>query len=410
MGEATVQATGDTRSCPQCGAPLDAGDRFCRKCGLEQHPDAAAVSALIERMLPGRIDAALKERLRDQKVVEVETAEALADRAIKWLRTLGFFVGIPVALVAAIFSFFGITGWSELRRVSQETLDLQKNLVEPQKRLAQANQQIEKLQVDLDEAKKALDKKIAAVNTRQDNIDDQLKAIRNRLEFCPGGSASDALKEKLEDSLSRFIVWLQGVGFDNLEDRVSVCVFSKDAPLPDQFKSMSDVVNAFYSSNALYIHQSLAENVSVALREYGHHALSKSARPEAFKQTEVETAVADYLPASFTGSPVIGANLGALFGLKTPYIRTLDNTVVYTSTSSDDLFARGQAWSGALWSCRSRQQAGIDRLVLAAWRVATAAAMPDAESAKKFGATLAGAPEPLGTCLRNEMTRRGLPS
>src|SRR4051794_24875155 len=108
-------STGEGHNCPQCGTALQAGDRFCRQCGLEQHSDTAAINALITRILPARIDAALRERLREQKVVEVETAELLAERATKWLKALGFFLGIPIVLVAAIFSFFGIKGWSELQ-------------------------------------------------------------------------------------------------------------------------------------------------------------------------------------------------------------------------------------------------------------------------------------------------------
>ena len=145
----TKPPTSEGHNCPQCGATLDAVDRFCRICGLEQHNHAAAVTALIARLLPEKIDAALKGRVREQKVVEIETAELLAERAMKWLKALGFFLGIPVLLVVAILSFFGIKTWAELESVSTKTVNLQKSLVEPQERLSQATQQIKQLQTDL---------------------------------------------------------------------------------------------------------------------------------------------------------------------------------------------------------------------------------------------------------------------
>ena len=96
------------RSCPQCGLAVGATDRFCAGCGLELRGDTEAISALVARMLPERIDAALKDRIREQKVVEVETAQLLAERAITWLKVFGFFLGIPVLLAVAIFSFVGV--------------------------------------------------------------------------------------------------------------------------------------------------------------------------------------------------------------------------------------------------------------------------------------------------------------
>src|SRR2546429_42129 len=88
-------------TCPQCGAALGQGDRFCRGCGLELDGDQEKLFALIERIVPDRVDAALKVRLKEQKVVEIETAELLAERAVKWLKILGFLLGIPVILVVS---------------------------------------------------------------------------------------------------------------------------------------------------------------------------------------------------------------------------------------------------------------------------------------------------------------------
>ena len=160
MDDASIEPpAGEGHNCSQCGAALDAGDRFCRICGLEQRTDAAAITALVARILPERIDGVLKDRVREQKVVEIETAELLAERAMKWLKALGFFLGIPALLIVAVFSFFGIKVWSDLQSVASKTLDLQRNLTEPQQRLAEATQQIKQLQAELDGAQKALTKK-----------------------------------------------------------------------------------------------------------------------------------------------------------------------------------------------------------------------------------------------------------
>jgi len=232
-----------------------------------------------------------------------------------------------------------------------------------------------------------------------------LRTIRNRLGFCPGTTASAALKDKLQEALSRFVMWLQEIGFDKLDDRIEVCFFSKEAPMPAELHLPSDKPNSFYSNNTLYIHKDMSEDTSIALREYSHYALLKSQTNPAYPQTEVESAVADYLSASFLGSPVIGANLGPLFGAKTSYVRTLDNTLTYQAPPSDDWYGRGQVWAGALWACRQRGRKQLDQLMLMAWRAESG--MPI--DYKRFGAALAAALAPVGPCLSDQIKRRGLP-
>jgi hypothetical protein len=93
------------RNCPECGMTSDNSDRFCRRCGHELNPDIGAIEAYLGRILPERIDLALKDRVKEQKVVELETVELIAERAIKWLKAFAFFLGIPGLLIAGILSF-----------------------------------------------------------------------------------------------------------------------------------------------------------------------------------------------------------------------------------------------------------------------------------------------------------------
>jgi hypothetical protein len=124
--------------------------------------------------------------------------------------------------------------------------------------------------------------------------------------------------------------------------------------------------------------------------------------------TAVENALADYFPASFLGSALIGAKLGRLFKLPTPYIRNLDNSLTYGAVR-DEPHQRGEVWAGALWACRQAvEQSAVDRAAFEAWKLA-AQSHSQAEVAKRFGAGLAAAAEQPRQCLGQEITRRGLP-
>jgi hypothetical protein len=152
----------------------------------------------------------------------------------------------------------------------------------------------------------------------------------------------------------------------------------------------------------------MSSDMSVFLREYAHHALSQASRgnPGA-GATAVESALADYLPASFLGSPLIGEGLGKLFKLPTSYIRRLDNALRWDQVD-DEVHARGEVWAGALWSCRQQLgQAAVDGWAVQAWFAMVSST--GAAFEPRFGAALAAAAAPAGPCLAGELQQRHLP-
>jgi hypothetical protein len=136
------------------------------------------------------------------------------------------------------------------------------------------------------------------------------------------------------------------------------------------------------------------------VHEYSHHALFhavKTVDVAGIAQSEIEAALADYLSASFLGSPVVAA-LGG---------RTLDNASTYLG--SMDVWDRGLVWGGALWTCREKAQKQMDQLVLPAWEAAANSQNPRKEFAKRFADKIKTAPAPVGTCFSDEIRRRRLP-
>lgn len=359
---------------------------------------------MIGRILPERIDAALKDRFREQKVVEIETAELLADRAVKWLKTVGFVLGIPALLIVAALSFVGIKTWSDLQHVAEQAATLEKQLAGPQQQLTHASQQISQLSKELEAAKQSLAGQISQVGQRQSNLEDQLHTIRGRLGFCPEGDSSVELRRKLEDSLTNFIAWLESIGFEKLTDRISVCIYSEGTKMRENMPANRR--DAFYMGDgSIYIHTSLASEPTVPLHAYSLHALAKAAAGANSRVSAEEYALADYLAASFLDTPIIGAGLGELSGRSTSYVRNLENDLHAEDTDAPD--KRGEVWGGALWVCRKINRKQIDELVLVVWRAANAG-LTDSRP-KRFGAAFAAAPGPVGACLSAQIEKRKLP-
>ncbi|HEX8077562.1 MAG TPA: hypothetical protein VF511_07090 [Chthoniobacterales bacterium] len=234
------------------------------------------------------------------------------------------------------------------------------------------------------------------------------------VEFAPAGErVSEALKAQLSETLKNFRTFLLSKGFAELDDNIAVFIYSRETGLPTGSPFPSDTRNSFYLNKTLYIHKDFSQDVSIALREYSHHALLKTLDPDLFQQTEVESALADYFPAAFLNTPVIGKELGRFLNLPTSFLRTIDNTLTYDAASNDNpdaWFYRGIVWAGALWACR--QKAGresVDNVILNAWRQANIPPITSTRVAERFGAALAKAPGPVGECFVQEIASRRLP-
>src|SRR5260221_8885088 len=107
--------------CQRCSAGNNASNRFCIACGAALGADWQALERLVDERLTERVRLVLKENFADQKTLEIETSELIAERVAKWAKTFGYFVGIPVALAAFIITlgagFLGIIGlrtWSDI--------------------------------------------------------------------------------------------------------------------------------------------------------------------------------------------------------------------------------------------------------------------------------------------------------
>lgn len=92
-----------------------ARQRFCGQCGkaLETQADARSIVASVE--FQEAVEALIAKRLKDSKVLEVETTEAIVNRLSNWAKLFAFFVGVPLALFLAWFAMLGFKSLSDLR-------------------------------------------------------------------------------------------------------------------------------------------------------------------------------------------------------------------------------------------------------------------------------------------------------
>jgi hypothetical protein len=234
------------------------------------------------------------------------------------------------------------------------------------------------------------------------------------VEFVPSGaSVAEDVKAHIQKAVNQFTTYLQSLGFHGLDQNVTVFVYSKDKPPPKTkdfpFSGADPAAGYEPSLKTIFIHESLTSDVSLALLEYAIRALFVSLdSTDNFSWNDVEVALAYYLTASFTNSPIIGSSLGSLGVTKLDSATSYDGSA--SESSADYQQKRMVPWAAALWACRERVgKKAVDDLILPMWLQVMKGPRENDRVAEEFGKALMAAPPPLGSCFSTERINRKLP-
>jgi hypothetical protein len=150
--------------CPHCTSPSLDGKKFCADCGTPFDPQAAQLEFLVK----SQVEKTIQERFRDRQLIDVETSQAVAERLMGWAKLLGFFVGLPLAVLVIILSISGIQTYSDFKNMISSI----EGQVQPQ--IARAKSDAEQAQKTAAEAK---DEAAVSKQTIQTVTADTLKQL-----------------------------------------------------------------------------------------------------------------------------------------------------------------------------------------------------------------------------------------
>jgi len=345
--------------------------------------------------LTGRVQAVLREELKDRKLVEIEITEAIVTRLSSWAKLLGFFVGVPLAALALILAVLGIRNYSDFSR----SLDTAKKDVEQtfqrarqeaqqhgeqfKERIAALRKEGEDLSARSEELKtryQRLQTELAGLDTLAKNVRTlatKVERIEQRIGFEPSPALTPDLRKRLETSFGDFMRYLAGIGFTP-NDRVRIRVDAKVQ------------ANAYFvpSENLIVIGESLASDPHVVYRTYAHYALGTFLKMVP-ASAAVESGLADYFTCSFSNTPHFGEEAAKelrRFGVDKPYVRTLDNRRRFTELGPrPESHDAGEVWGAAFWEMRAALgREVVDKLLFDAW-----ASFRGTQPGASFGTTFA---------------------
>ncbi|HUP62009.1 MAG TPA: hypothetical protein VNA69_16500 [Thermoanaerobaculia bacterium] len=286
---------------------------------------------------------------RDAEVVEIQIAQRVADRLMSWAKLFGFFVGIPLALIAAWLGFLGYKSAADFKALTARLESLRAELADAEKQVALRREQLARLN-ELD-----------AMQTNLEQLQQKVQRLEN-VSFSGSGATGD-VQQKLEPLLARYQSYLQKIGW----------TFDGGKPSPI-FRIADDSEQGptmtYYDGRTatMFVGTKYIDETDLTLRAYTHHVLMQAkAMPHHVPDFEltwraVEYGLAAYFPCSFNNTPAFAAKLYGKPSIDLATTRGFDETPRET-------YKLAEVWAAMLWSIRESHGAETtDRLIFATWR------------------------------------------
>jgi hypothetical protein len=326
------------------------------------------LSDIVERATRQHVEALLDARLKDSRVVEVETAEGIEERLTRWAK---FYVGIPSAILVAVLALFGISKFADFTNVIEaKKADLEKALSQRQGQIDAIKTKgdaLDQQYVDLESRLpryKLLDQKLEQLAQQQTALAQKVDRVE-KLAFEPSASLPPELEEKLRSALVAFRSYCERVGFKPGKGNITVSLKHDNTGAISYFDPRR---------NLMFVNPRYANDLDVLYREYTNHVLTSSPyqySAEAFHWIAIESALAAYYPCSFSGKPIFGELSARLHPAEFPSWNLENNRSFTENIASDYTSAFGNGtlvWGGAFWEMRkSVGQTQADKLLLSAW-------------------------------------------
>ncbi len=289
-----------TIECANCKAQNPNRNRFCGDCGAPLGPASIAMKDMRGTALREQVSEIIRTQYKDQKVVEIETAQAIATRLTDWAKLLGFFVGIPIAILLLILGGLGIKTYSDFSsQVEKAQKDVNAHLTAAQASATKLKDEGDSLARDYEKLRVQF-ADTAALAAQVDILSKKVDVIGEKLGFTPSSNVSPALKARLEAAFGKFQQYAQHLGYRSTDDLIEIHIPEK---MEVGMISYYDV-----SNRRMVIDSKYAGDPVILYREYMHHVLLSLGIPanadsKLSAYYAIESALAWYFPCSFVNDP-----------------------------------------------------------------------------------------------------------
>jgi hypothetical protein len=317
--------------CNACKAEVSAGNKFCGQCGKQVDCD---VDPKLLKHIDDRIQEAISTKLKDQKVLEIDSAQQVTSRILGWAKLFAGVVALPLALLGATLTIWGVSSFLDFRqKVTAGKEQIKVDISETKSTITATKLEADNLRKDLESARASL----GALPKDVQILQSKVSRIEERIGYVTSPALTPRLKKNLQSLLESFQIYCRNVGFPVKPGDVKVHIYTGNTPEPGKA--------AYYDSakSEMSISASFADDPSVVLREYMHRQLDRSpagATHFGKDYVAVEAGLSCYYPASFR-------NLSDCGGWD---LNRLDSYAQHRSTAPALAVVWGvNVWGGLFW-------------------------------------------------------------
>jgi hypothetical protein len=262
--------------------------------------------------LGARITRIMSAQLKDSKVVEIETAQAIADRLLNWSKSFALAVGVPLTLGTFLLGAFGYQKYSDF--TSTVSSAEQRALEQINKAAALTADEFEGRAIKVRQGYEKLESQLRETETLPAKIQELGNRLKHLEEIEIGGPTkiSDLAKSALLESLEKYRDYMKQIGYQIPATKLNIKFDPEVA------------YNAYYTNidNSIVMDPRLVGDPETVYHSYTHHVLNEI-NPKVWDAANstgsaLHEALSDYLPCSFEGASKFGINYVQTFAKELP--------------------------------------------------------------------------------------------
>jgi hypothetical protein len=177
--------------CPQCDAENSEGKKFCADCG-------SLLETQLEVFIRSQVRESVQARFKDQKLVEIETTEAIVARIQKWATWFLIPATVLYTILAAILAVLGFTDYTRFHRVADAAV---REATTAKDQALEAQREAILAKATIDGAKKNTDENMRELGNNVKNAEKEINEQRNKLATTDNFVTASLLDTKGEAEL-----------------------------------------------------------------------------------------------------------------------------------------------------------------------------------------------------------------
>jgi hypothetical protein len=306
--------------------------------------------------LAALVSEAVASRIKDSKVIEVETAQAIAERLIGWAKTAAIFTGIPLGLLVVVLTILGISNWADFsKRIDEGKKDVVTKIDDARQSISEVQNQAKAFQKEYADLKVQLGD-VSGLKKDVSDLADKVKQLE-RIQFDQSAALGPEVTRAIERQITEFRSYLQSLGYQPPASDLMVSVDPKAT------------YNAYYDGQKIVADPKLVTMPDVIFHEYTFRALNEinpdSWGSAGWKVQAIFYALSDYFPCSYLGESKMGqkfvelvpANVLPADMKKRGYLRDMLNKRKFVADSASEvdreMHNSSEPWSGLFWEIRT---------------------------------------------------------